>query len=194
MEAKVKRMWSWLVDQIPASQLDTYAWRFGLAAILLPILGGMCGWIVLDIRDRSARLRASSEAERSARIQSLGHRADNAEQQLLEAKKRLEEAEKRQRIRTLNWDTFFQALAGIPRVRVELQYVATDFEAYMFSGHIYELLGPSGASWEVSSPVAAPAMREPPQAITIVAKTISSYLPSDDQRAITHWCMRWALG
>ena len=103
MEAKIKRMWSWLIDQIPASHLDVYAWRFGFAAVLFSLAGGLCGWIVLDIRDHASRLRAVSESERSGRLKA-------AEQELSAAKAAIEEASARIVSATaiieavLNWD------------------------------------------------------------------------------------------
>ena len=72
-------MWNWLINLIPDSQLNIYRWRFGLAGIVFSISGGLCGWIALDIRDRSSRINAIAEENRVARLKS-------AEEQLTKAK------------------------------------------------------------------------------------------------------------
>ena len=87
-------MASWLIDYIPVTELDIYAWRVGLFAILLSMTGGLCGWIALDIRNRISENKISSESAKAARL-------TMAENELAEAKAKITEMEERRRPRTL---------------------------------------------------------------------------------------------
>jgi hypothetical protein len=45
------RMWSIVINHIPAARLETWAWWLGVFAITLPILGGVCGWLSFEMND-----------------------------------------------------------------------------------------------------------------------------------------------
>ena len=48
-------MWNWFINQIPKENLGPWVWWFTLAAILLPILGGLCGWIAFEMNDAATK-------------------------------------------------------------------------------------------------------------------------------------------
>lgn len=45
------RMWSIVINHIPAARLEDWAWWLGVFAITLPILGGVCGWLSFEMND-----------------------------------------------------------------------------------------------------------------------------------------------
>jgi hypothetical protein len=55
MGSKKIRMWSWFINQIPKDNLEPWVWWFTLAAILLPVIGGMCGWIAFEMNDAATK-------------------------------------------------------------------------------------------------------------------------------------------
>jgi hypothetical protein len=45
------RMWSVVINHIPAARLESWAWWLGVFAIILPLLGGVCGWLSFEMND-----------------------------------------------------------------------------------------------------------------------------------------------
>jgi hypothetical protein len=115
-------MWNWLIDLIPSTRLDVFAWRFGLLAILMPIFGGLCGWIALDIRNRSAAFKAEVDSQRGARLEAT-------ESELAKAKGEVANLKKLQEPWKLSADQMEKLrieLKGAPKGKVVVEYIRSD--------------------------------------------------------------------
>ena len=141
MDAKLKHMWTWLIDQIPSSNLDAYAWRFGLSAILLSIAGGLCGWIALDIRDRASRVRAGAEGERSARLKITEDELSKAKSELA----RIKESQAPWALSADKKESFIAQLKDAPKGKVAIEYIRSDeIRSREFAAKIRDILKDAG--------------------------------------------------
>lgn len=66
-------MWHSLIKQIAPEDLGRWNWWFGVLAIILPLLGGICGWIRFEMNDA---VNKNKEAEMQRRIDQLGASAN----------------------------------------------------------------------------------------------------------------------
>lgn len=134
-------MWDWLINRIPDTQLDAFAWRFGLLAILMSILGGLLGWVALDIRNRSSALKAVIDQQRGIRLKV-------AEDELTKAQDEVASLKKFQEPWTLS-ETQRQTLAirlrNAGKGRVVIEYIRSDERrSRPFAEQITGLLRESG--------------------------------------------------
>ena len=84
-------MWNWFIHYLPETGLEKWAWWFRLFAILLPIFGGLCGWIALDI---SSKISKKKDTEDEIRIKRLQATEKELTKTKTELNRRIEETEK----------------------------------------------------------------------------------------------------
>lgn len=85
-------MWDWLITSMAKNSLETLHWWAGLGAILLPVLGGISGWIAWEISGKVVKSKESEFAEWQTNLDAAQHEQRSKDLALLvETQKKLEE-------------------------------------------------------------------------------------------------------
>lgn len=87
-------MWSWAIDYIPDASLDKWAWWMGVSAVVLPLIGGLCGWVALEISDKISQKKDAAEATRTARLEATERELATTKAELSQRVSKAEEAVK----------------------------------------------------------------------------------------------------
>jgi hypothetical protein len=119
-----KKMWGFFINHIPAAKLETFAWWFSISAIILPILGGVFGWIAFEMTDQAGKNKDSE----------MAHRITQAEA-----------ATQPRRLTPKQQEKLVAALKAIqPKPRIYFSASIFDTEACDFAGDIESVLKEAG--------------------------------------------------
>jgi hypothetical protein len=141
-----------------ANDLYTWGWRLSVFGAALTMIGVAALWMGTRVRDRdfetqmtSVNLTSSQALERAGLLErdaaTIRERAANAEL-------KLEELRKQVGPRHLKTREFVDALAGKPKLPVEIMFLKDDADAFALSLEIRSAL--RVAEWEVHEPIPIP--------------------------------------
>ena len=138
-------MWQLLIQRIPENQLPNWFGWLTFLAVIIPLIGGLCGWAAWKVGDRVSELKETSY---ELKLSAAQREAASARELAVDVKAHIEpRSVSSEQKAVLHAELKQAADAGLAQVPIVIASRMMDQESLKFGREIIEVLG--GTGWEI---------------------------------------------